>query len=172
VDNSWNVLKDNEGLGIVDEDKLRSLVNADPTDENRQRILEPEAYSAAFDAWAIAQQRVWEHWQEMTDPRAFLPDLPKAMRAAIQFVYSAKVEFSVAEKQDLNSKLNSVPSSSVVRKIREVLNEESTDTEKFKQLVEVVNLHGLRPAIPGEPLPSIFLNDVRLITWMAVKAGK
>jgi superfamily II DNA/RNA helicase len=172
VDSNWHVIKDEDGNAVVDEDKLKSLVNADPTDEKRQRELEPKAYNAAFDAWAIAQKKVWEHWQEMTDPKAFLPDLPKAMRDAVQFVYGAQVEFSMAEKQDLNSKLNSVPSHPVQRKIREILNEQSSDNEKFRQLVEVVNLHGLRSAEPVEPLPAIALNDVRLITWMAVKAGK
>jgi hypothetical protein len=82
------------------------------------------------------------------------------------------LDASVEEKQALNSKLNCVPSHPVQRKIRAVLNSELSDKETFKQLVEVVNLHGLQPAEPGKPLPKISINDVRIITWMAVKAGK
>ena len=172
VDENWKVLQDDDGLEVVDEDKLKSLANADPTDENCQRILEPNAYDAAFEAWAIAQSRVWARWDEMTDAKAFAPDLPKAMRDAIQFVYASQVEASVDEKQDLIGKLNCVPSHPIQRKIRTVLNSELSDKETFKQLVDVVNLHGLMPAEPGKPLPHIALNDVRIITWMAVKAGK
>jgi hypothetical protein len=172
VDDNWKVIQNEEGSDIVDDDKLRSLASADPTDEYCQRLLSPEAYDAAYDAWEIAQSHVWSRWNEMTDPQAFLPELPKVMRDAIQFVYTSQVDASVAEKQDLNSKLNCVPSHPIQRKIRAILNSEISDKETFKNLVEVVNLHGLQPAEPGKPLPSISINDVRIITWMAVKAGK
>jgi Helicase conserved C-terminal domain/SNF2-related domain/PLD-like domain len=172
VDENWKVLKDETGTEIVDDDKLKSLASADPSDEKCQRMLTPEAYDAAYDAWAIAQSHVWARWTEMTDAKAFAPDLPKVMRDAIQFVYTAQLDASVEEKQALNSKLNCVPSHPVQRKIRAVLNSELSDKETFKQLVEVVNLHGLQPAEPGKPLPKISINDVRIITWMAVKAGK
>jgi hypothetical protein len=172
VDENWKVLQDEEGLEIVDEDKLKSLANADPTDENCQRVLDETAYDSAFDAWAIAQKRVFERWDEMTDAKAFAPELPKAMRDAIAFVYASNVEASVEEKQALIGKLNCVPSHSVQRKIRAVLNSELKDNDTFRQLVEVVSIHGLQPAEPGKPLARISTNDVRIITWMAVKAGK
>lgn len=170
VDENWNVLKDENGLEVVDEDKLRSLVAADPGDANCQRILDSTTYEAAFDAWATAQKRTWDRWQDMTDAKAFMPDLPRVMRDAIQFVYGAKTDRSVADKQDLINRLNSVPRVSAQRKIREVLNSDGNDEEKFKNLIEAVDLHGLRPVEPGKPLNKINLNDVRLITWMAVKA--
>ena len=33
-------------------------------------------------------------------------------------------------------------------------------------------VQGVIPAEPGKPLPRIAINDVRIIAWMAVKAGK
>jgi hypothetical protein len=51
-----------------------------------------------------------------------------------------------------------------------VLESDASDDEILAQIQDVVDSAGLQAGEPPKPLESIALNDVRLITWMAVQA--
>jgi len=172
TDDAWQVIKTDDGEPLVEQDVLSALTNADPGSSAMSRIMSDDAYQAAFDAWEIAQNSAWTRWQSMTDSAAMSPQLPLSMFRAVQFVFSYQGELSQEEKTDLLMRLNTTPRVATRRQINAALNSEKSDAEKLADLRDVVSSAGLLPFKAPEALKPIAKSDVRLVAWMAVKAGK
>ena len=155
---------------IVEADTLSCLMAADPGGDETERVLPDLAYDKAFDAWSVARDAALADWLALTDPNALKPDVPKALRDAMELVYEVGSQsLSPDEQGELLARLNSAPPNRVVKEVRAVLNGESVNSEKVLEIREIAEQSGLTPSPPGDPLPVIGADDVHLIAWMAVR---
>lgn len=161
---------DTEPEVIVDSDTLTCLMTADPGDPGTVRELPDLAYERAFDAFEAARDSAYTDWIRLTDPIALMPEVPRALRDAAEFVAEkGSIALSPDAQNDLLLRLNTSPPNRVVREVRAVMNREGIrDVDRLKELGEVVEQAGLTPAEPGEPLPYIRPEDIHVVAWMAV----
>jgi len=80
---------------------------------------------------------------------------------------------TLGERQvDVIKRLNSVPSAKARKAMRAALRDGSTPAEKIAGIVRVLEEFGIQPAEKVEPLPAIDIEEVRLVSWMAVRGTK
>ena len=72
-------------------------------------------------------------------------------------------------RRDLIGKLNAVPSKKVERAVRLAMLNSKTDKEKILAIKDELELAGIQKPEPPTPLEIISENQVKLVTWMAVK---
>lgn len=170
VDHEWNLIGDEENRGISS-DTLKSLVAADPKSEEAKRWMNQEVYSKAYPAWQAAQEDVFVAWSKLTDPKALAPEPPKAFRDAFDLVMKHGGYLGEGQAK-LLKKLRNVPSTKVARSIRRALKTEGNSQSQIEAVLEAVQAAGLMEVEPALALPPITQNEVRLVTWMAVKGIK
>ena len=170
ADSNWEAQHNHKGQPIVIDDTLTALIAADPDREETPRHLPKEAYAGAFNAWQVAHQHIYAEYQRLADPAALLPDVPKALRDAIDLILEHEGILSGSELEDLVSRLTSSPPSRTQRQIRTILNIEQPAGDTIQQIHDLAK-EQLRPATPPPDIPNITPDDIKLVTWMAVKAG-
>jgi len=170
VNGDWKAHVDEDGNAYVDRDTLSALSAADPIDESTQRVLTDEAYDKAFDAWDIVRQEVFEEWKLLSDPTNLLPDIPKAMRDAIELANENLEELPIDEMRDLLSRLNTSPHVRVVREVRRILNTgiDGREANTLREIHVALKEAGVQPQPAPPQYDPVDLEDIRLVTWMAV----
>ncbi|MCL1898928.1 MAG: SNF2-related protein [Promicromonosporaceae bacterium] len=168
ADDDWAVPRGDGGQPQVYDDTLTALRVADPGSADQARWLPEEVYDKAFDAWQIAQQSVWQQRDAMTDPNAFLPDLPKSFRDAHVLIVQSGGYLGREQQTSLLRRLRSVPPVKVARAMRSALNDGRTAEEMITLATKVLDDAGIVEPPPAKPLPPIELHEVRLIAWQAV----
>ena len=171
VNDDWSIRYDDEGRPFVSPDTLLALRAADPLSNNAERWLPDGVYDKAFDAWEVARDSAFAAWNELTDPRAFQPDLPLSFRDAYSLVLQRGGYLGRESQIELANRLRSVPSAKVSRQVRGALNQGRTDEQRIELISEVLNEAGITAPPPREPLPPIEKHEVRLVTWMAVRGN-
>jgi hypothetical protein len=173
VDSLWQPVLDGEGPAWkVEDDTLSSLVAADPGTPDCERVLTEETFRAAYEAWAIARDHAHEEWMAGTDPNALASALPKAFRDAAAVALEHGAVLGQAKQIELVRRLKSVPSVKAARAMRQALSADLTPVEQLAAISVVLDQFGIQPAAKVEPLPSIRLDEVRLVAWMAVQGTK
>jgi len=170
VDKKWKIYEDN-GKAIVNDDMLASLVAADPISSTTQRWMTPEVYDRAFDAWTVAQNSVFNDWSLLTDPVNLKPDSPKSFRDASTLIFQEGEFLNSDVRRELIGKLNAVPSKKVERAVRQAMSNSKTSREKILAIQDEIESAGIQKPEPPKPLPPVSQNQIRLITWMAVKGN-
>ena len=168
VDESWNIYID-DGKPLVNDDMLASLVAADPIMPTTPRWMTPEVYDHAFDAWTVARESVFADWSFLTDPINLKPDSPKSFRDASALVFQSGEFLSADDRRELVGKLNAVPSKKVERAVRLALSSQGSDQERILAVKVEIEAAGIQKPEPPKPLEIVSENQVRLVTWMAVK---
>lgn len=170
VDASWQPLRgEGDADWKVEDDTLSSLVAADPGTPDRERVLNEEAFRGAYEAWAIARDHAHEEWMAGTDPNASATVLPKSFREAAALAIEHDAILGQAKQIELVRRLQSVPSVKAARAMRLALSGDLVPAEQLVAITEVLDRFGIQPAEKVEPLPSIGMDEVRLVAWMAVK---
>jgi hypothetical protein len=166
---TWTPLNKADGSPWIDGDTLTCLIAADPGDGENTQVMSEAALSNVFDAWARARSDIHDEWSKLTDLANLEPQIEKALRVAIELVLEHG-HFLPAEKQeDLIARLNGRWERAIVRSVREILREETaSDKDKVNALLKFVTDTGLPIPEPPQALPSVRLEDIRVITWMAV----
>lgn len=168
TDSSWSPLEE-DGKHKISSEALVSLIAADPGSEMTPRELSDEAYNGAFGAWEIAQQDIFEHWTELTDPTAFDPQPPKSFRDAYAFVQKHGDKLSNELQKATLARLRSVPSNKVEGAMREILRSDDSNDKKLGRLIKLLDDSGIQVMKRREPLPAVAPHEVRLVAWMAVQ---
>lgn len=171
TDHTWNPFQ-LDGKVVVLDDTLVALTAADPEVESSSRVLSDVAYDRAFDAWAAARDDIWDKWDTMADGRSLLPDVPRALRDAVHMVYEHGGALGLEAQNDLLRRLNTSPPARTVRAVRQLLNEDVKPEVLVNRLVTLVEEEGLQPAVAPPSLPQVSKDEVRLVVWMAVQAGR
>jgi hypothetical protein len=139
--------------------------------EDTQRVLREEAAAAAFDAWGRARQSIFDAWTFETDPANLHPRIRRLNRDVAAFLRASPP--AGIEQERLHRCLDAVESPWPRREenlLRVAWDQEfSTSAERACQLVEVVERIGAEPFHAPEPLPPIDLEEIHLITWMAIE---
>lgn len=170
ADDAWQPVADQDGRVAVD-DTLISLVTADPGKPDRARSLPDEAFRAAYEAWALAQGDAHDEWMRSTDPNALAAEIPASFRDARQLVLNEGGHLGAAQIETIK-RLNTVPAAKARKAMRAALRTPGKPGVVVDAVVGVLDGFGIQPAEKVEPLPSIALDDVRLIAWMAVQGTK
>lgn len=166
-DEQWNVACREDGQPLIYDDTLTSLVAADPGSPEMERLLPDGVYEKAFDAWQVARQSAWDTWTSLTDPANLEPAVPKAFRDASTLVFQAG-GFLGPEQNTLRRRLGTVPPASVARKVRQALNDGTTDEQRITLVKQALDEAGIQATPPPTPLPYVEIDEVRLVTWMAI----
>ncbi|WP_047522768.1 helicase-related protein [Microbacterium sp. ZOR0019] len=170
ADGAWQPVADEDGRIVVD-DTLISLVTADPGRPDRPRSLPDEAFRAAYEAWALAQEDAHDEWMRSTDPNALAAEIPAAFRDAREIILNKGGHLGAAQLQTI-MRLNTVPTAKARRAMRAALRAPGKPEAVVDAIIQVLDGFGIQPAEKVEPLPPIALDDVRLIAWMAVEGTK
>ena len=170
VDENWDVYVE-DGKPIVNDDMLASLVAADPVSQSTPRWMTPEVYDHAFDAWSVARGSVFADWSFLTDPINLKPDSPKSFRDASALVFQSGEFLSAEDRRELIGKLNAVPSKKVERAVRTALSLVGSEKERILAVKEEIEAAGIQKPEPPTPLEIVSENQVKLVTWMAVKGN-
>jgi hypothetical protein len=150
---------------------LTCLEQADP-----EKPDTPAAEAAAdlrenlYVAWEAAQADIHAAWMERTDTATFEPPVPKVMRVAADLV--RRHGGSLGDQQDkLVEQLNQVANPRAEREVRAVLvaHRDVPPEKTVQALMDKANELRLKAPKPVEPLPQVGMEDVRLVTWMAVQ---
>jgi hypothetical protein len=169
VDESWHVERNDAGDVIVNRETLIALSAGDPGSADRARALGEDAYDAAFDAWAEAQKLIHEDWNKLSDPNAFMPEVPASFQRAAQIALENPAEMSVEQVQDLLGRLNTNPPKRVRDKVANILaNPELNAALKQREILELLEDNGIQPKSNAEAFPPADLDDVHLVCWLAV----
>ncbi len=170
---TWAPLYRNDGSPWIDDDRLTCLIAADPGEREEMQVIPDAALKTVFDAWSKARQDVHHEWSKLTDWANLEPQVPKALRAAIDIVFQHGHCLSPEGQQDLIGRLNGRWEYAIVKSVREIVRDEnSSDTEKVMLLQKFVKDTGLPLPIKPEPLPAVRIDDIRVVCWMAVTAAK
>jgi hypothetical protein len=139
--------------------------------EETPRVLSEEMAFAAYDSWARARQSIFEAWTLETDPANLQPKIRKLNRDVAAFLREhPPVD---VEQERLHRCLDAVESpwprreENLLRLAWE--REFQTSAEKARHLIEEVERIGAEPFHAPEPLPPIEIEEVHLITWMAIE---
>lgn len=170
ADDAWQPIADGNGRAVVD-DTLMSLVTADPGSPDMSRSLPDEAFRAAYEAWALAQQDAHSEWTRSTDPNALAAEIPASFRDARGVILNKGGHLGAAQLQTIK-RLNTVPTAKARRAMRAALRVPRAPGAVVTAIIEVLDRFGIQPAEKVEPLPPIDLGDVRLIAWLAVEGSK
>jgi Helicase conserved C-terminal domain/PLD-like domain/SNF2-related domain len=159
---------DATGAPIVISDTLACLDQADPQIDDTPAVLDQTMYTAAFDAWSLAQKDVQTAWTFQTDPANLAPQIPRVMRDATALV--RQHGGFLGEVQDrLAARLNAPYPVRIQREIRAVMTTLGTnDRDKVTELAEVADRQGLTPPAQPPLLPPIEISDIYLVCWTAI----
>jgi ERCC4-related helicase len=157
-----------EWVPWIETDTLTSLMAADPRHPDVEQQLSDAASQQVFDAWAKVRAEIHETWTRLTDPAFLAPKVDLALRQAIDLVFAHGTVLGVGQ-QTLIAKLSGKWNKAVVDAVRAIVrNEELLPAEKVIQLDALATEMGLQiPAAP-QPLPSVRIDDIRVVCWMAV----
>ncbi len=169
---TWEPLFKQDGTPAISDDTLKCLMAADPGDHEDNQVIADAATTKVFDAWSIARKDVHQEWSKLTDWANLQPQIEKALRTAVDLVMEHGGFLSYEEQSDLANRLNGKWERAIVRSVREIIrNEELSDRDKVLALQKFVSDAGLPIPIPPQPLPSVRLDDIRVVCWMAVTAA-
>ena len=149
---------------------LTCLEQADPVDPNTPPAdPSPTLRNHLYTAWSAAQADMHAEWMKRTDPASFEPSVPRVMRVAADLV--RRHGAGLGDQQDrLVERLNQVANPRTEREIRSVLAsyQQASPAVTVRALLDKANELRLKTPKPIEALPQVDLEDIRLVTWMAI----
>jgi hypothetical protein len=154
----------------IDRDTLTCLIAADPGEENGdQQVMAEAAAVGVFGAWERARDDIHHQWSLLTDWANLQPQIEKALRDAIELVSENGGHLDLQTQSDLIARLNGRWERAVVRSVREIIRDENlTPRTKVDHLLGFVTEAGLPMPEQPEVLPSVRIDDIRVVCWMAV----
>lgn len=158
------------GQPLISRELLACLEIADPGDESLPPDLPDALRQAAFDAWAVAQQDVYDAWTLLTDPAALQAPVPAVMRQAAELIRDAGA--FLPDQDSLARTLEQSVDNRIQRAIRDIIRGPGGDQEHVEALRAAAQDLRLTEPPPVKPYPPIELEDVRPISWIAVHSGK
>lgn len=133
------------------------------------RDIPDETRKGVYDAWEIAREDIYLHWQEQTDPRNIEPEIRKLFRDVAQHLREHPPhEISHDELIKIIESVEAPWGRRYERELREVYKQDIGPIKKSEKLIEKVKELGLQPFKAPEPLPPIDKEEVKLVCWLAI----
>jgi len=142
-------------------------------DKSTERFLPEAAKEAAYGAWELAQESIWNAWDFYTDPSKLQPKVRKLNREVDTFLLNfPPADVDQARVDRVSETLISPWPMREENKLRIVWKEEySNNQARAEALIKAVEDTGIEPFEEPERYPKIDLDEVRLICWLAVEAA-
>lgn len=169
----WSIAYSNEDhpKPRISADSLVALTAADPANPKTPRHLEAAAFDGAYEAWQVAKQDIFVEWSFLADPRNLSPKRPKAFKDAQKLLEDNPSHLEDGAQKDLYERLMAVPSRPVELIVGRIVRDEARSIkERILSLQQAIAEAGIQPPPKREALEPVNENEIRLITWMAVKA--
>ena len=164
------------------EDSEGNLVNAPVIDielgrclrliecnQDEELVLNEVAQDAAYDAWLLAVDNIYQHWMHETDPANLQPQVRPLNRKVADFI---RTHIPIDIEQAEIDKVLDILESPWLRRdegnLRKWFNGEEVGTVKSKYLIDKVIGSGLEAFIAPEPLPPIDKENIELLSWLAI----
>ena len=108
-------------------------------------------------------------WNFMADKANLEPDIPRALRRAAAIVRTSPPPEENQEAIDRAVDTLSAPyPERTARRFRQAMNAATEPVVQARNILAVIRELGLEPYQPPEPLPQVTLDDVYLVTWLAI----
>lgn len=172
VDDNWSPSLDSQGKPAIRKDSLTALTLANPGTPSTARVLSDDAYSGVFEAWELAQADVFAEWTFMADPMNRAPKTPRSFKLASRLVEESGDYLDVAEQTELVHRLSAVPAKKVELAVGRLLRDVALNPgQQIERLKNILDDAGIQAPARVEPISPVKKHEIRLVTWMAVKAG-
>lgn len=141
-------------------------------EEDTGRYLPDHSVTRAYEAWTLAQESVWHEWDWSTDPANLQPRVPPINRQVNDFILTNPPEGEDEKAlEHLSDTVLGAWNAREQNQIRTAWDATYGNKQaKSKALCEAIRETGIEPAEHPTPLPSIELEDIKLICWMAIQA--
>lgn len=153
----------------ISDDVLTCLAHA-ACDDSTRRELPKHLHDAAYEAWEVARNDIFDSWTERTDPANIAPSIPKPMREAADLLRRVGAPDLSWEKTSYYIDIIEAPydprTQQAFRRI--VRDENLSDQERAIELVRLIDDYALEAPIAIKPLPEITPADIHLVCWMAL----
>jgi len=142
--------------------------------EETPRVLSEKMALGAYEAWARARRSIFETWTFETDPANLQPKVRKLNRDVAAFLREHPPAGIEQERQDRCLDAIEAPWSRREENLLRVAWERAhaTVADKARNLVEEVERIGAEPFLPPDPLPPIGIEEIHLITWLAIERDR
>jgi superfamily II DNA/RNA helicase len=171
---SYREIEDNAG-NLLDvpliEIELGRCLRLIECSQDEELVLNEVTQDAAYDAWLLAVDNIYQYWMHETDPANLQPKVRPLNRKVADFL-RMNIPSDV-EQSEIDKALDILESPWSRRdegQLRKWFNIEETGIFKSKYVIDKVLASGLEPFIAPEPLPPIEKEDIKLLTWMAISA--
>ncbi len=166
---TWVPTIDDSGAPRVVAETLQCLVAADPIGTDTEFVMPDGAKTGVFAAWGHARDDIYRKWMYLTDPGNIQPEIPLALREAIDLITNHGNSFGTERQSELIRQLSAVwDERTVVGPIRRIVRAESPVASRLKELIAFMNEESLDPPAPAKALPTIEIDDIRVVCWMGV----
>jgi hypothetical protein len=140
-------------------------------EKNTERFLPETAKAAAYGAWELARESIWNAWDFYTDPGNLQPKVRKLNREVETFLLeNPPTDVDQAKVDRVSETLMSPWPMREENKLRIVWKEEySNNQARAEAIIKAVEGTGIEPFDTPDRYPKIDLDEVRLICWLAVQ---
>jgi hypothetical protein len=136
-----------------------------------ERVVAQDLHLGAFAAWQNARQDIFEAWQKETDPANLQPRVRKLNREIAEFLRKSPPKG--VEQTRLQQCLDTIEAPCTRREehlLRAAFQQDhASKAAKAKAIIETVEKIGLEPFHAPAPLPTIRLEEIHLVCWLAIE---
>ena len=159
---------ENEDTEEIVSNPLTCLSKAQPFPSDLERNLPENLEEKVYDAWRIAQSDIAKKWEFTTDSSNFHAPVPKAMRDADFLIRkNPNNDLTPNEMSDLSARIMQNYQPRIRNAFRKALNLER-ETDQLEEIRRLVDYYALQPPAEAKVNRPIQLDDVHLVTWMAI----
>ena len=157
------------GAVIVDE-TLACLHRArPPAGFDTARALNDDSVEAAFDAWTVACDDILRKWNALSDPANLQPAVAPRLARAAEVVREHPPPDMTQDEIDRTVDTITAPyPERTIRTLAAALRSSDDPAAQAVEIIRVIDILGLQPYIPPEPLPEITPDDVYCVAWLAI----
>ena len=133
------------------------------------RTLADDDAEGAFAAWKTAQDDIVSKWNVMSDKANLEPRIAPRLARAAEVVREHPPPGMTQDEIDRTIDTITAPyPERTIRTLAAALKSSTSPAEQAVGIIGVINVLGLQPYVPPEPLPEITPDDVYCVTWLAL----
>ena len=157
------------GTAPVDESLTCLHLARPPRGFETPRTLADDDAEGAFAAWKIAQDDIVSRWNVMSDKANLEPRIAPRLARAAEIVREHPPPGMTQDEIDRIVDTITAPySERTIRTLAAALKSSTSPAEQAVEVIGVIDVLGLQPYVPPEPLPEITPDDVYCVTWLAL----
>ena len=154
---------------IVDETLACLHLARPPAGFGTPRVLNDDSGETAFDAWTVARADIVRKWNAMSDPASLQPAVaPRLARAAEVVREHPPADMTQDEIDRIVDTITAPYPERTIRTLAAALKNSDNPVQQAIEIIRIIDVLGLEPYVPPEPLPEITPDDVYCVAWLAL----